>query len=207
MSLIENIHWLGHDAFRIEAGGKVIYTDPFKIQGGPKADIILISHAHYDHCSPEDVGKIIKSDTVIIAPSDCAEKIKWDVKTMKPGDKLTVKGVDIEAVPAYNPEKKFHLRSNNWVGYIFTVEGKRIYHAGDTDLIPEMKGFNVDIALLPVGGTYTMNAQEAAQAALDMKAEAAIPMHYGSIVGTEADAESFKRELEGKVKVVLLPKE
>jgi L-ascorbate metabolism protein UlaG (beta-lactamase superfamily) len=205
-AMIENIHWLGHDTFKI-TGEKVIYTDPFKIKKKDKADIILITHEHYDHCSPEDVRKIQGSDTVIVATPDCAEKLSGNVKTVKPGDKITVEGVEIEAVPSYNTNKPFHPKENNWVGYIFTAGGKRIYIAGDTDYIPEMKDFRVDIALLPVSGTYVMTAEEAVKAALDIKPQIAIPMHYNSIVGSEDDAKRFADALEGKVEVRVLKEE
>jgi len=204
--MIENIHWLGHDTFKV-AGEKVIYTDPFKIRKKDVADIILITHEHYDHCSPEDVKKIQGTNTVIIATSDCAGKLSGNVKTVKPGDSLTVDGIEVEAVPSYNTNKQFHTKDREWVGYIFTVNGKRIYIAGDTDRIPEMKTFNVDIALLPVSGTYVMTAEEAIQAALDINPEIAIPMHYNSIVGSERDAEKFAEGLKGKVEVKILKEE
>ena len=201
--MVKNIHWLGHDTFKI-VGEKVIYTDPFKIKKKDEADIILITHEHYDHCSPDDVKLVQGPDTVIVTTADCAKKLKGKVKIVKPGDKITVGGIEIEAVPSYNTNKQFHPKTNGWVGYIFTVKGQRIYIAGDTDYIPEMKNFKVDIALLPVSGTYVMTAEEAVKAALDIKPKIAIPMHYGSIVGTKDDAKRFADGLKGKIEVVIL---
>jgi L-ascorbate metabolism protein UlaG (beta-lactamase superfamily) len=202
--MIEKIHWLGHDSFRLE-GEVTVYIDPWKLPpNSPKADIILITHDHYDHCSPEDVAKIQKADTVIVTIPAAARKLKGEVKTVKPGDKITVKGIEIEAVPAYNTDKQFHPKEAGHVGFIVTLGGKRIYHAGDTDFIPEMKGLKVDIALLPVSGTYVMTAEEAAKAADAIKPEVAIPMHYGEIVGSERDAERFK-ELTSVQVTILKP--
>jgi L-ascorbate metabolism protein UlaG (beta-lactamase superfamily) len=204
--MVENIHWLGHDTFKI-TGEKTIYTDPFKIKKRDNADIILITHEHYDHCSPNDIKKLQSSDTTIVATPDCAKKLSGNVKTVKPGDRLTVDGIEIEAVTAYNIDKQFHTKNKNWVGYIFTVKGQKIYLAGDTDHIPEMKTFNADIALLPVSGTYVMNADEAVKAALDIKPKIAVPMHYNSIVGSERDAKRFAKGLEGKIEVNILKEE
>ena len=205
-AMIDDIHWLGHDTFRI-IGEKVIYTDPFKIKKKDSADIILMTHEHYDHCSPEDVKKVQSADTVIVAPADCAVKLSGDIRTVKPGDKINVKGIDIEAVPSYNTNKKFHPKANNWVGYIFTVKGERIYIAGDTDFIPEMKNYKADIALLPVSGTYVMTAEEAVNAALAIKPGIAVPMHYNSIVGNKDDAKRFAEGLKGKIEVRILKEE
>lgn len=204
--MVKNIHWLGHDTFKV-TGEKVIYTDPFKIRKQDAADIILVTHEHYDHCSPEDIRKISGPKTVIVAPADCAAKLKGTIKTVRPGDVVEVSGITIEAVPSYNTNKQFHTKDKGWVGYIFTISGQRIYIAGDTDYIPEMKTFRADIALLPVSGTYVMTAEEAVQAALDIMPKIAIPMHYGSIVGSKDDARKFAELLKGKVTVEILPEE
>ena len=166
--MTSNIHWLGHDSFRIDADGVVIYFDPFQLKEGPKADLILITHDHFDHCSPADVAKIQKPETVIITVAQAAAKLKGHIKTVKPGEALTVKGISIKTIPAYNVNKfsspgvAFHPKESGYVGFIITVKGQRIYHAGDTDFIPEMKGLGPDIALLPVSGIYVMTAEEAA---------------------------------------------
>ncbi|MFA6035061.1 MAG: MBL fold metallo-hydrolase [Myxococcota bacterium] len=204
--LVKGFTWLGHDTFVIRAGGKVIVTDPFQMTTGVKADLILITHDHFDHCSPEDVAKVSGPGTRIVASEAAAKKLGGKVTALKPGGTVTVSGVAIEAVPAYNTNKKFHPKSAGMLGYIFTVEGVRVYLAGDTDLIPEMKAVKADIAMLPVGGTYTMTAAEAADAALLMKPAVAVPMHYGSVVGTDGDAMTFKKLLGGKVDVVIIPK-
>jgi L-ascorbate metabolism protein UlaG (beta-lactamase superfamily) len=206
-----NIQWLGHDGFKISSKGTVIYTDPFRLQaGGDKADLILITHDHFDHYSPEDLAKIVKSDTVVVAPHSVAEKLAAEarsstaklngqkVEEVRPGNRLEVKGIPIEVTWAYNvnkfrnPGEPFHPKSPDFVGYIFTVEGKRIYLAGDTDMIPEMSTIDVDVALLPISGTYVMTPEEAAQAANSaVNAKSYIPMHYNSIVGVEEDAKTF----------------
>ncbi|MDP2156353.1 MAG: MBL fold metallo-hydrolase [Nitrospirota bacterium] len=204
--MVKKIHWLGHDTFKI-TGEKVIYTDPFKIKTADIADIILITHEHHDHCSPDDIKKLQGPNTVIVTTADCAAKHKGNIKIVKPGDSIDVFGIRIEVVPAYNTNKQFHTKDRGWVGYIFTVSGERIYLAGDTDYIPEMKTFSADIALLPVSGTYVMTADEAVQAALDIKPKIAIPMHYGSIVGSIDDAKKFAEKLKGKIVVEILSEE
>lgn len=201
----QKITWLGHDGFLIDASKK-IYFDPYQIEGGATADIICISHEHFDHCSPEDVTKIQGPDTVIVTERQSEGKLSGDVRVMKPGDALEVDGVNIRAVVSYNTHKDFHPRDNGWLGFIVEIDGVSIYHAGDTDFIPEMKDIEVDIALLPVSGTYVMTADEAVKAALAIQPKLAIPMHYGAIVGDESDAERFKDALKGKVDVLILEK-
>ena len=204
----DKIHWLGHDTFKI-MGSKILFFDPFKIANADqKADIILITHEHFDHCSPEDVKKLIGDNTTIVGPADCMKDFSAKTKVVKPGDKIKIGEIEIEVVPAYNINKDFHPKKNGWVGYIVSMDGFKVYHAGDTDRIPEMKKFHTGIALLPVSGTYVMSAEEAAEAAMDIKPRlAAIPMHYGSIVGQASDAERFKKILSGKVDVVIKSKE
>jgi L-ascorbate metabolism protein UlaG (beta-lactamase superfamily) len=203
--MAEKIFWLGHDSFRIEAA-KTIYIDPYQISSGPKADFVLITHEHFDHCSPEDVSKIQQSGTVIVTEKDSAKKLSGDVRVISPGESVSLDDVTVVAVPSYNMDKDFHPKKNGWLGFIVDVEGVRIYHAGDADFIPEMKDFEVDIALLPVSGTYVMTADQAVAAALAIQPKLAIPMHYGAIVGDEGDALNFKKALEGKIEVLILPK-
>ncbi|MBW1735361.1 MAG: MBL fold metallo-hydrolase [Deltaproteobacteria bacterium] len=204
-SFAEKIRWLGHDTFRIDAG-KTVYFDPYEIEGGPVADLILVSHDHFDHCAPEDVARIQGPETVIVTEKDSAKKLTGDVRVVKPGDTLDLGEVKVEAVPAYNTDKDFHPKKNGWLGFIVEMEGVRVYHAGDADFIPEMKDLKVDIALLPVSGTYVMTADQAVKAALAINPKLAIPMHYGAIVGGAEDAETFRQALEGKVEVLVLEK-
>lgn len=199
----KKIYWLGHDGFRIDTG-KTMYFDPYEIKGGPKADLIFISHEHFDHCSPADVARIQDSDTVIVTEKDSAKKLTGDVRVLKPGESLTVDDVKVQAVPSYNTDKAFHLREKGWLGFIVEIEGVKVYHAGDCDFIPEMKDLEVDIAFLPVSGTYVMTAEQAVEAALAINPKLAIPMHYGAIVGDKQDAVSFKMALEGRLEVLIL---
>lgn len=209
VTLLERLHWLGHDSFRLD-GPPTIYFDPLNLKGSPpRADIVLVSHEHFDHCSPDDVKRISGPDTVIVAAADAAKKLRGDVRVLRPGERITVAGVEIEAVPAYNVNKfrsngvPFHPREAGHCGYIVTVAGERLYFAGDTDYIPEMAGIRCDVALLPVGGTYTMTAEEAAQAAADINPRVAVPMHWGGgVVGSRADAERFRALYAGETVIL-----
>ena len=204
--ILKKIHWLGHDGFRIDAG-KVIYFDPYQISTTVPADIIFVTHDHFDHCSVEDIQKIQKSDTVIVTDSASAKNLKGVIRVVTPGDRLNINSIEVEVVVSYNVNKDFHPKLSGMLGFIITVEGVRIYHAGDTDFIPEMKTIKADIALLPVSGTYVMTAEEAVEAALTINPAVAVPMHFGSIVGSESDAKRFAEKLSGKVEVTILSKE
>jgi L-ascorbate metabolism protein UlaG (beta-lactamase superfamily) len=202
-----NIHWIQQSCFRIEGSKYKIYTDPLSISQTDLADIILITHSHEDHFSPADIDKIAGPKTIIIAPADCNYTGKYAKRViLLPGEEYTVNHcIKIKAVPAYNITKTyFHPKSNNWVGYVITINGVTIYHAGDTERIPEMKDITCDIAMLPLGQTYTMNSvSDAAESAKDVKAKVAIPMHFDLYEGTVEDATTFKNLLEGTVKVVI----
>ena len=215
-----DIEHLNHACFRIKAEGLAIYIDPFKISEHEEpADVILLTHEHFDHCSLEDIVKILTPDTVFIVNQKCQaeinklreEEYKFIVY-MIPDERTDYKSLAVDSIAAYNtnkfrePGKPFHPKQDGRIGIIANIAGKRIYHAGDTDHIPEMAGLkNIDIALLPVSGTYVMTAQEAAEAAKIIKPKVAIPMHYGSIVGSRADAEEFKKLVEpAGIKVEIL---
>jgi L-ascorbate metabolism protein UlaG (beta-lactamase superfamily) len=203
------ITWLKHDAFLLKGDGIVVAIDPYELRSVPeKADLVLVTHDHFDHCDPNSVRLVAKPDAVIVAPQNAASKLGKNVRVVKAGDVLTEKGVTIKVVPAYNvrPERqRFHSKNYGGVGYLITLAGKTIYHPGDTDLIPEMDNLGqVDIALLPVSGTYVMDAQEAAEAVKRIKPTHVIPMHYGSIVGSKADAEKFAQLVAGQTTVHIL---
>ncbi len=197
------ITWLGHDSFKI-SNGKILYIDPYKITADVRADILLISHEHFDHLSMDDMKKVVSPNTSIIAARQCAGTVSKvgakEITIVKPGEKVNVQGIAIEAVAAYNTnkinpdtKKPFHPKEDNNVGFVMTINNIRIYHAGDTDPIQEIKNIQTDIALLPVSGTYVMTAEEAAEVVRTIKPKIAIPMHYGAIVGSEEDAEKFKQ--------------
>ena len=195
-------HWLGHDGFRIISGSKTIYTDPYqlsKVQHNKKdADIVFISHNHFDHLSMDDLKHVVGKKSRIVAAKECIDQLKAagaaEVKGVEPGDRMAVQGVAVEVLAAYNTNKKFHPKSDGKVGFVITLGNMRIYHVGDADDIPEMSAAKPDIALVPVSGTYVMTAEEAAKAVNEKikPKKLAIPMHYGSIVGSEQDATKFK---------------
>ena len=202
-----DIKWLGQSGFRIKTGnGKIVYIDPYKIADkfvSEPADIIFITHSHYDHCSIEDIQKISNNGTIVVCPADVSSKMrhvtsKIDLRIAEIGEKLNFfdEALICWPVVAYNLNKEriAHSREEDWMGYIFDFNGVLVYHAGDTDLIPEMKQLatvNIDIALLPIGGNFTMNSGEAAKAAAIIKPKLALPMHYGSIAKTGDKSEGM----------------
>lgn len=197
--MIENIHWLGHDTFRLD-GSSTVYIDPWKLSAGaPRADLVLVTHDHFDHFSPDDIARVAAPRTTLIGPASVTAAVEGVATlTLRAGEAATVGGVTVTAVPAYNidkfrgPGELFHPPDAGGLGYVVELDGRRIYHAGDTDAIPEMREVRCDVALLPVSGTYVMTAEEAAEACRMISAAAVVPMHFGDIVGTAADAARFE---------------
>ena len=195
-------------SIRIESEAGVIYIDPFRI-GGEKndADYIFVTHDHYDHFSPEDIRKVAKAESVLIVPDKMTSKVKElsaevsAIETVKVNESYIIRGLEFETIPAYNALKPFHTKGAGWVGYIFTVDGKRIYVAGDTDATKEAKSVKCDIALVPIGGTYTMDAKKAAELINTIRPAVAIPTHYGSIVGSATDGQVFADHVDSAITV------
>ena len=198
-----DIQWLGHASFKIKTD-QLIYIDPWEIKSTEPANIILISHNHYDHLSKPDIEKIRSPKTLIVTSADCAAEIGGKgVNVIKPNDTISLGAVKITGVPAYNVYKKFHPPTNNWLGFIIEYKDERLYYAGDTDRTSEMDSLkDITYALLPVGGTYTMTADEAAAAANTFKPKIAIPYHWGKIVGSKNDAERFKKLFTGETRIL-----
>ncbi|MCR5730864.1 MAG: MBL fold metallo-hydrolase [Ruminococcus sp.] len=195
-----------HSSIHIDEG-KIIYSDPYNISGTPHdAGIILITHSHFDHYSPEDIRKVMKSDTVIVCPSSMTEpqELGLTVKQVTAGEKFEVLGVKFEAVPAYNISKPFHPQSNGWLGYIInSPDHGRIYIAGDTDITPDNKQVKCDIALIPAGGTFTTDAVQAAELVNTIRPKYAIPIHYGTVAGSPDDGEKFRKAVDNGIEVVI----
>ena len=209
--MLENIQVLYHSSIKINRE-KVIYIDPFKIDNEyHDADIIFITHSHFDHYSEEDIDKIIKEETKLIVTEDLEKKAlekvkKENVICVEPEKNYFVNGINFETIPAYNTNKQFHPKSNNWVGYVIELNGVKYYFAGDTDITEENKKVKCDVAFVPVGGTYTMTAKEAAELVNIIKPKIAVPIHYGSVVGTTKDAEDFVISLNEKIEGRILMK-
>ena len=209
--MLDNIEVLYHSSIRINKE-KIIYIDPFKINKNYNdADIVFITHDHFDHYSEEDIDKVINENTTIIIPEELLTKIlrKGINKniTVESNKEYMVQGIKFETIPAYNTNKTFHPKENDWVGYIITLDGIRYYIAGDTDITEENRKVKCDVAFVPVGGTYTMNYSEAAELVNIIKPKIAVPIHYGSVVGTKQDATNFIKLLHSSIKGIILMKQ
>lgn len=210
--MLENIEVLYHSCIKMNKE-KVIYIDPFKINKNYNdADIIFVTHDHYDHYSEEDIDKIKKEDTVFVVPEELLTKLlrkgfRQDyITTVEPNKEYMVEGIKFETIPAYNINKQFHPKENGWVGYIIKIKGVRYYIAGDTDVTEENKKVKCDVAFVPVGGTYTMDFKESANLINEIQPKIAVPIHYGSIVGTNQDAIDFSKLLNPKIECKILMK-
>lgn len=208
--MLNNIEVLYHSSIRINKE-KTIYIDPFKIDRNYNdADIIFITHDHYDHYSEEDIDKVINENTVIVIPEELLTKVlkkginKDAIITVEPNKKYMVQGIKFETIPAYNINKTFHPKENDWVGYVIELNDIRYYIAGDTDITEENKRVKCDVAFVPVGGTYTMDFKEAAQLVNEIQPKVAVPIHYGGVVGTKQDAEKFVKLLHTNIKGIIL---
>ena len=211
--MLDNIEVLCHSSIRIRKN-KVIYIDPFKINKNYNdADIIFITHDHYDHYSEEDIDKVIGENTTIVIPEELLIKLlkkgiqKSAIVTVEPNKEYITQGIKFETIPAYNTNKGFHPKENEWVGYVIEIQGSKYYIAGDTDITEENKKVKCDIAFVPVGGTYTMDSQEAAQLINEIQPKIAVPIHYGSVVGTKQDATDFIIFLNPSIKGIIFMKQ
>ena len=209
--MLKNVEWLGHSTIKINNGNQVIYIDPYNIkQDYNDADIIFITHSHYDHFSEEDIKKVQKRETVIIITEDLYQKvldlgfIKDNIFVVRPNENYKVHNIQFDTIPSYNVNKKFHPKENNWVGYVIGIDEVKYYIAGDTDITDENKKVKCDIAFLPVGGTYTMDFEEAANLANVIEPKIVVPIHYGLLVGTNQDAENFKQRVNNTIKCEIM---
>ena len=209
--MLNNIECLGHATIKMSDSDKIIYIDPYNIgESNSNADLIFVTHSHYDHFSEEDILKVKKENTKIIVTEDLYQKTlelgfeEENITTVKPSEEYQIENIKFSTVSSYNVNKKFHPKENNWVGYIIEINNVKYYIAGDTDITEDNKKIKCDVAFLPVGGTYTMTAEEAAELANTIQPKIVVPIHYGSIVGTQEDAEKFKENLNSTVQCKLM---
>ncbi|HEX9712001.1 MAG TPA: MBL fold metallo-hydrolase [Actinomycetota bacterium] len=209
--MLEQLTWYRQSSY-LWRGEVTVYVDPWGVPDGePGADFVFITHAHADHFSPDDIKKVSSEGTIFVAPHDIAEQLAGDVRAVRPGEQLEVAGVGVEAIPAYNVQPgrlDKHPRDNDWVGYVLTLDGTRYLFAGDTDHTPELTGVRTDVAVVPVGGTFTMDAAEAATAVKEMGPRLAVPYHYGFVVGSESDGHRFVEAIapiEGRIMTPVYP--
>ena len=207
---LSSVKWLGHASFLIEDRKRMIYIDPYHLRGfdAPHADFVFITHGHYDHFSPEDIRRIADANTHVVAPKDVAQKLGQEypkVEAVEPGDEYSVGGLEFDTIPAYNVKKDrlhYHPRENGWVGYIIDFDNMPLYHAGDTDFVEEMHGLKPNLGLVPMGGTYTMDVDEAVEASKAIDAKRIAPMHYKALLGEQKSKEAealFKKNAKNGI--------
>ncbi len=207
--MLKGVEWLGHAGFRIKTRAGIVYIDPYRVEDTREADLILITHDHFDHFSREDVVRLAGRRTTAIGPATVTEQLKGRTVAIRPGESVEIDELEVEALPAYNTNKldssgkPFHSRDAGWLGFVLRDGARRIYHSGDTDVIPEMdQAAGVDVALLPVSGTYVMSPLEAAEAARRIDPAVAVPMHWGTVIGSEEDAEAFAQAAPVEVEIL-----
>jgi L-ascorbate metabolism protein UlaG (beta-lactamase superfamily) len=208
--MLERFTWFKQSAFLWRGDGLNVYIDPWDVTTEDPADVIFITHAHYDHFSKDDLEKVRKDGTKFLAPHDVAQELTGDVTAVRPGDSLEVGGVKVQTVPAYNTAEErleMHPKANEWVGYVLSLGASTYYHAGDTDHLPELSAIRADVAFLPIGGTYTMDSTEAAGLAKAISPKVAVPMHYGFVAGIPTDAERFAKEADPVAVEILSPEQ
>lgn len=208
--MLENIEVLCHSSIKFNKG-LIIYFDPFKInENYHDADIIFITHSHYDHYSEEDISKVIKDNTTIVVPKDLEDMVlqfgfaKEHIIVVSPNEEYSVLGINFKTIPAYNTNKNFHPKSNEWVGYIVNLDQTTYYIAGDTDITEENRQVKCDVAFVPIGGTYTMTYSESAELINEIKPQIAVPIHYGLIVGNKEDANNFANLVDKEIECKIL---
>ena len=195
--MLDAFTWYTQASFRWRNGDQTVFIDPWRVVDGGKADLVFVTHAHFDHFRPDEIAALRRPDTVVVAPRDIAADLPGPVRAVAPGDAFEIDGVAVQVVPAYNvaPDRlQHHPKANGWVGYVLSSNGVTWFHAGDTDHVPELDAVRADAAFLPIGGTYTMDAREAAGLAKAIAPDVAVPMHFGFVVGTPEDADVFRRE-------------
>jgi L-ascorbate metabolism protein UlaG (beta-lactamase superfamily) len=202
LDLLDGITWFRGSCVRVRRAGLEIIVDPVAIDEDSAADVVLLTHPHYDNFSEADIARVRTPETVLVSPASMKKLLTDADHFMRPGDMIQLDRFDILAVPAHNVDKKFHTAENGWLGYVFTVDGTTYYHAGDTDFLPAMFGIRCDVAFLPCGGHYTMGVEDAAKAGEACGAQAIVPIHWGEPHGTREEIERLATLFPGQVRIL-----
>lgn len=200
--MLDGITWFRGSSVRVQRDGLEIHVDPIRVSDDSRADVILLTHPHYDNFSEADIDRVRTPRTVVVAPASMKKLLEDGDHFMRPGDMLQLEGLDILAVPAHNVGKRFHRPEQGWLGYVFTVGGVTYYHAGDTDFLPAMADIRCDVAFLPCGGHYTMGPEDAARAAAACGAAVVVPIHWGEPHGTREEVEAIRDLFQGEVHIL-----